>query len=115
MPLERDAILGAINDTSNITEAAKQLGASRRTLQLRMRHYAIPPGKGGRPREALPYNHVSRAHPHALSRAGEQLALLGILGGVLLLGNWLLKAPSSIVGGDLRARDLRGLDVVLGR
>lgn len=57
--IERHAIERALKEQPNITEAAHVLGASRRTLQSRMRDYDIPPGKAGRPRNLLPYTKTS--------------------------------------------------------
>jgi DNA-binding NtrC family response regulator len=45
----RTRIEGALATTrGNISEAAKMLGCSRRTLRVRMRELGMPPGKGGR-------------------------------------------------------------------
>jgi hypothetical protein len=96
--LERDAVTHALRTAPNITEAARQLGSSRRTLQNRMRHYQIPPGKSGRPRELLPYRstHVS---------LGGLLTLAAIAGGAFLTGRWLQRQASSnnpyLVGADI--------------
>lgn len=54
--LERDAITRALAETKgNIGKAAKLLGASRRTLQNRMREYGMARGKSGKPKRRLPY------------------------------------------------------------
>ena len=52
--LERDEITRALRDAGgNVSKAAKLLGASRRTLQNRMRSYGLAPGKSGRPKRLL--------------------------------------------------------------
>ena len=91
MSLERDAITHALRTAPNITEAVRQLGSSRRTLQNRMRHYAIPPGKSGRPRELLPYRSSSVS-------LGGLLSLAVVAGGAFVIGRWLQRRPQ--VAGD---------------
>jgi hypothetical protein len=104
MSLERDAITHALKTAPNITEAARQLGSSRRTLQNRMRFYQIPPGKSGRPRELLPRPSraaspaaapaAATAASRAASRAGhkssmgEVFTVGGLLAGVFLAVRW---------------------------
>lgn len=56
---EKREIERAIRDASSITDAARTLGASRRTLQNRMRRYQLPRGKAGRPRKRLRRRHVA--------------------------------------------------------
>jgi hypothetical protein len=53
---ERNGILAAIRDAhGNISRAAEKLGVARRTLQNRMRHFAIPEGKPGRRKMKISY------------------------------------------------------------
>lgn len=98
--LERQAIVKALDTESNITEAAKALGASRRTLQARMRDHNIPPGHAGRPRQLLP-------------KAGETgaggLTVLAIAVGA---GVWLWRRGKQTVTGDRKPDCLRGLDII---
>lgn len=104
--LERRAIVHAI-DTSpnkNITHAARRLGASRRTLQNRMRDYDIPEGEPGRPRELLP------RRPSQGDAAYGALALLGVAG--LAYAWWSSKET---VGEDGKTECLRGLDLICAR
>ncbi|KKW46594.1 MAG: hypothetical protein UY96_C0003G0097 [Parcubacteria group bacterium GW2011_GWB1_56_8] len=102
--MEREAIVSALKSAPNITEAAKQLGASRRTIQNRMRHYNIPPGKAGRPRELLPYRTPS---------VGGLLALAGIAGGAFLVGRWFSKRTAVVGAGD--SMYLIGIDILSSR
>lgn len=54
--LERTAIERALRESGdNIGTAARHLGASRRTLQNRMREYGMPRGRAGRRKRRLPY------------------------------------------------------------
>ena len=98
LSLERTAITSAIASTPNLNEAAKKLGASRKTLQNRMRAYDLPYGKSGRPRELLPY----RSSPVSL---GGFLTLAAIAGGAFLTGRWLQRRSNSnnpyLVGADI--------------
>ena len=104
--LERRAILGALDREANITEAARALGAARRTLQSRMRDYQIPPGEPGRPRELLPRDAA------AARGDGVFVALVALgLGGLA----WAYWHSREAVGAGRKTDDLRGLDVVLGR
>jgi hypothetical protein len=80
MGKDRSAVISAINSTPNLNEAAHKLGASRRTLQNRMREYGIPRGKSGRPKEWLPYK-SSTVH--------TVLGVGAVAAGVILLGRWL--------------------------
>lgn len=79
---DRDAVVSAIRTAPNLTVAARKLGASRRTLQNRMREYGLPRGRSGRPKERLPYKHG----------AGfvEALGAVAALTGLVLAGRWLL-------------------------
>ena len=54
--LERDDIARALREAGGkIGKAARLLGASRRTLQNRMRYYGMARGKAGRPKRKLSY------------------------------------------------------------
>lgn len=103
--IERTAISKALAQAPNITQAARDLGASRRTLQNRMRDYDMPPGEAGRPRELLP---VDRA-----SSSGD-LALLGVvaLGAAGVYWAW---KHAERVSADQKTADLRGLDILCRR
>lgn len=98
--MERQAILKALDNKPNITEAAEALGASRRTLQARMRDYDIPPGEPGRPRNTLPRE--------GGSESGVTVGAVVVVGLAFGLGYWLMR-KSSVRKPD----DLHGLDVVL--
>lgn len=100
--IERAAISRALEKAPNITQAARELGASRRTLQNRMRDYDIPPGEPGRPRELLP---VDRAV------ASGDVALLGVLALGAAGIYWAWK-QSERVNADRKPADLRGLDLL---
>jgi len=65
----------------NIEETARELGASRRTLQNRMRAYGMAPGKSGRPRVPMPYTRTVRATRWA-RRNKSTLGALGALAAV---------------------------------
>lgn len=75
--LERSTIVDALRSSGgNIQVAADELGASRRTLQNRMRQYGMPRGRAGRRRRALPYARRSRIAAGALAVGA---ALVGAL------------------------------------
>jgi len=93
MALERATIEAALErHDGNIGEAARELGASRRTLQNRMREYGMPRGKAGRRKRELPYGKVS----------GSALGVLGaaaVVGaGALLYRSRLRRQPPSTTG-----------------
>lgn len=77
-PIERDAIVRALREAGgDVGRAAGLLGASRRTLQYRMREYGMPRGHAGRPRRRLSRRwHRSRLGAGALAIGG---ALVGAL------------------------------------
>lgn len=107
MTHERNAVVQAVNSTPNLNEAANQLGASRRTLQNRMREYSLPYGQAGRRKQELPYQ----------DEGDGGLLLLAALGLGGLAYAWWRSRPSqqTILGGDIgKTEDLRGLDVILG-
>lgn len=88
MNLERDTVLAAIREAQgNISEAAKILGCSRRTLQNRMRAYGIPEGRSGRRKRSLPYRRKRAG-------LGYGAAALALVGGVLI-GRKLTKGSSN--------------------
>lgn len=63
-----------------ISKAATDLGASRRTLQNRMREYGLPIGKSGRRKEELPYKRLSKGTRQTLGALGVAAAVgAGIL------------------------------------
>ncbi len=99
--IERHAIERAITSSPNITAASRALGASRRTLQNRMRDYNMPEGEPGRPRQLLPYSNTG-TKGDALYIG---LAVLGIVGLV-----WAWKR----IGKDEGERKvaMRGLDLL---
>jgi len=83
-PIERSAIVGALSrNHGNVSEAARDLGSARRTLQKRMRDYGIPEGRSGRPRSALPYR--------AGASAGKLFIAVGAIVGGYYLGKLLVK------------------------
>lgn len=107
--IEKAAILRALDASPNITAASRQLGASRRTLQTRMRDHGLPPGESGRPRHLLSYGggrHLSSTLTNVI-----------LVGGALGLGYWLLKReqPATVVGGGSQSPCCAGLDAILRR
>jgi hypothetical protein len=78
----RTEIERTIRDEGSITRAAAALGASRRTLQNRMRAYGMPRGRAGRPRKRF-RRRSSIARAVAVSTA--------IVGAVVLV-NWSRKS-----------------------
>ncbi len=111
---ERDAVVSAINTSRNLGDAARKLGASRRTLQNRMRSYGLPRGKSGRPKESLPKR---RGGPMIVGPT--DLLLLGGVGAAMYMARqWWLRPQSpaqlSVVGDDFlpaaSSAYLRGLD-----
>jgi hypothetical protein len=84
MTHERTTIERALNESKdssgewNIGKAARALGASRRTLQNRMRHYGMKRGKAGRRRQGLPYG-LFRGKKRR-SAWGGAAALAGVVG-----------------------------------
>lgn len=98
--IEKQAIVKALDTAPNITVAAKDLGASRRTLQARMRDYAIPPGQAGRPRQLLPY---STSLPPGTKTALVVIGLLvgAGLGGALVWRRLRASKTTTMVGLDL--------------
>jgi hypothetical protein len=90
MSTDRSAVVSAINSTSNLGEAARKLGASRRTLQNRMRDYGIPRGQAGRPKEWLPYKSGSAIK----TVLGVGAAVVGLV----FVGRWLREKESHIAG-----------------
>lgn len=97
---ERRAVVEAIQSSPNITEAARKLGASRRTLQNRMRQFGLPPGKSGRPHESLPYKSLIGGWT-----AGEVAFAAGLGIGAFFVGRWWGKKMKSAhqVGLDMLA------------
>ncbi len=80
MVLERTSILSALRQAhGNIGKAARALGASRRTLQNRMREYGMARGRSGRPKRRLPYGRHG-------ARAAQLVGALALVGGALYLG-----------------------------
>jgi hypothetical protein len=100
MPLERQVITDAIRTAPNLTIAAQHLGASRRTLQNRMRAYGMPRGKSGRPIEPLPYK--------SLPSTGTLLTVGALAVAGVLAWKWWQTKPTvtAMVGED----ELSGLD-----
>jgi hypothetical protein len=83
MVLERDAIEAALaKHDRNIEKAAQELGASRRTLQNRMRAYGMVRGKSGRRKQDLPYPPTTRA----TRWVRRNKSTLGVLGTVAAVG-----------------------------
>ena len=79
MTLERETIIAALKHSGgDIGQAARELGASRRTLQNRMREYGLPRGQAGRRKRKLPY----RRSWSGLATVG--LVTLGAVGGLSL-------------------------------
>lgn len=106
--IEKQAIVKALDTAPNITVAAKELGASRRTLQARMRDHGIPPGQAGRPRQLLP---KGRRLPTGVA-VTTGLALGGALGVLVLVVWWARKRVAATVAGAPPV-GLHGLDVMV--
>lgn len=84
LELERSAIVSALRESGgDIGKAARALGASRRTLQNRMREYGMARGKAGRRKRLLPYR---RKHRVAVGVVGALAAA-----GALVIGARFLK------------------------
>lgn len=76
--LDRGDVVAALRDAGgNVGRAAKMLGASRRTLQSRMRDYGIPEGRAGRRRRKLNYR-SRRMHRNALIAIGAVIGAVAI-------------------------------------
>ena len=119
MKQERELVAEAVAKSPNLNVAAREVGASRRTLQNRMREYGLPYGKSGRRRRDL-------AGPSDLDGA---LVPLVVIAGAVSLGYWLLKRKDptfnhNVLGIDTTKLDaaievdpaaLRGLDLLLRR
>ncbi len=95
---EREAVVAAIQSSKNLGVAARHLGASRRTLQNRMRFYGLPRGQSGRPKETLPFRvrHVA-GMPIVLGVVG----VVAVLAGALVVQRWLSRTQTpQMVGLD---------------
>jgi Bacterial regulatory protein, Fis family len=99
-PIERQAIVSAL-DKNTVTNAARALRTSRRTLQSRMRDYEIAPGQAGRPRRQLVGGSVG--HGGLLVTAA---AIVGVLGFAAWLYKW--KSEAKNVKPKLAGLDLLG-------
>ena len=77
--IDRAAVVEAIRSTKTLGDAARALGCSRRTLQLRMREYGLSRGKSGRPKRRLTYGRRGRAWGIA-----GGIAAAGLAGALLL-------------------------------
>lgn len=92
IPLERSAIVAALERAGgNIGKAARALGASRRTLQNRMREYGMPHGKAGRRHRRLPYA-VSAPTRRIVTAIGGVAAVAGAVVGVILAGRYVARS-----------------------
>jgi transposase-like protein len=79
MEFDQADVVQALRDADgNVSEAAKTLGCSRRTLQNRMRTYGIPEGRSGRRKRKLNYR------KRASAAAGVGVAAAAV--GAILLG-----------------------------
>lgn len=96
--------MGAVESTPNLNEAADQLGASRRTLQNRMREYDLPYGQAGRRKQELTY-----------SGDGFDLPTLVVVGVAFGLGWWWMSRKKESVGAGWKSDCLHGLDVIRSR
>ncbi len=74
---DRAAVVEAIRSTKSLSAAARALGCSRRTLQLRMREYGLARGKAGRPKRKLSYGR--RGKVWAVGGAVAAAGLVGVL------------------------------------
>lgn len=105
MKHEREAVVAAIESTANLNEAARRLGASRKTLWNRQHEYGLPPGQAGRRKQELP--HASAGVAGVVSA----VAVVGVFFGV----GWLLRNKTETqIAGDT-ARSMHGLDIILAR
>ncbi len=104
MSSEREAVVSAINTSPNLGVAARRLGASRRTLQNRMRFYGLPRGHSGRPKQALP----KRGGGVSAIGATDLLLLGGVGAAFYFAGRWL-RGKETIVGADAGSRYVTGM------
>lgn len=81
MKHERAAVAAAVSQAPNLNVAAARLGASRRTLQNRMREYGMGYGTPGRRKVELPKAKAAPLNAVEWSVVGGALALLA--GGAL--------------------------------
>ncbi len=93
MSTDRTAVVSAINSTRNLGDAARKLGASRRTLQNRMREYGIPRGQAGRPKEWLPYKSGGSTVRTVVGGAA-------IVAGIVLVARYWRSRETSVAGDD---------------
>ncbi len=100
--VERQAIMRALAEQRNITEAARALRVARRTVQTRMRDYGIPKGEAGRPREIIEYRGL-----------GSGITTVAVLIGVVGLGYWVGRRGQHTISGSGHTRDLHGLDIII--
>jgi len=83
------------NSDYNIEEAAKELGASRRTLQNRMREYGMQRGTSGRRKARLPYGFVKKAARKLKSPSATGLISAAVaVGAGALVYNKFKRKPS---------------------
>lgn len=97
MSTDRSAVVSAINSSRNLGDAARKLGASRRTLQNRMRAYGIPRGQAGRPKEWLPYKKGWLPNPRG---ASDLLLVCGVGAGIFFAVRYLRSKQNEHVAGD---------------
>lgn len=103
MAIEANEIRTALASTGgNVGRAASRLGASRRTLQNRMRYYSMPPGRSGRPRHTLSYQ--------AASGISSLVGVAALLGMGWLAGRWWRNRNAPTVAGDNAS--LHGTDIL---
>lgn len=120
--LEKQAITKALHESPNISEAAKTLGASRRTLQARMRDYAIPRGQPGRPRQLLPKaaEHFNHARHHVRKFIDSDAFPVVVLAAGAAFVTYLYRRSLGndshlTLGSGGKTADLHGLDVICSR
>ena len=73
-----------------------------------MRDHGLPPGDSGRPRQLLSYGGGGR-------QLSNTLVNVGLVGGALGLGYWLLKQDGQQVVGSGQSPCCAGLDAILRR
>lgn len=102
---EREQISSALSASGyRVSKAARALGASRRTLQYRMREYGMSRGHAGRPKRLL---HADLQRWVSFG-VGIALGVLVVGAPIILSVWWLRKKPPVVTGYRLTGLDVLG-------